>query len=73
MFHAAPHLPEPSQATRRDASVFQSNTGLPSTCLGRTCLAWEADGELSQGDVHLILERLCLADAQACQVLHEDG
>lgn len=62
MIHAAPHLPDPPQSTLLDAQV----------CLGRTCLAWEADGELSQGDVHLILERLCLVDEQACKVLHEE-
>jgi hypothetical protein len=41
-------------------------------CLGRTCLAWEADGELKQNDVQLILQRLCEVDAQACQVLQQD-
>ncbi len=40
-------------------------------CLGRTCLAWEADGELKQNDVQLILQRLCEVDAQACQVLED--
>ena len=42
-------------------------------CLGRTCLAWQADGELSSTDVQLILERLCQVDAQACQALHDDA
>jgi hypothetical protein len=40
-------------------------------CLGRTCLAWQADGELRPNDLRLILERLCLVDAQACQALLE--
>jgi hypothetical protein len=41
-------------------------------CMGRTCLAWEADGELKQNDVQLILQRLCEVDSQACQAL-QDG
>jgi len=36
-------------------------TGLDPTsrsCLGRTCLKWSADGELSALDLGLVLERL---------------
>jgi len=40
-------------------------------CLGRTCLAWQADGELQPNDLRLVLERLCRVDAQACQALAE--
>ncbi|KEF41649.1 MAG: hypothetical protein ER33_10270 [Cyanobium sp. CACIAM 14] len=36
------------------------------TCMGRTCLTWRTDGELSERDHALILQRLCEADAQAC-------
>jgi hypothetical protein len=61
MSHAAPHSPDPSQPPLAGDGV----------CLGRTCLAWEADGELKQNDVQLILQRLCQVDAQACQVLQE--
>lgn len=61
MPHAVPLIPEPPRAWPRDRGV----------CLGRTCLAWEADGELSPGDVHLILERLCSVDEQACQALRD--
>ncbi|MFM7314950.1 MAG: hypothetical protein ACKO0M_17625 [Cyanobium sp.] len=56
---AAPHSSEPPRPPLRDSSA----------CLGRTCLSWEADGELKQNDVTLILERLCRVDAQACQAL----
>jgi hypothetical protein len=28
------------------------------TCLGRTCLKWGADGELTAQDLHLVMERL---------------
>lgn len=59
MAQAAPRSPDPSQARLPGDGV----------CLGRTCLAWEADGELRQSDVELILQRLCQVDAQACQVM----
>lgn len=36
----------------------------PATCLGRTCLKWTPDGELSAQDVQLILQRLGQVDAQ---------
>lgn len=36
----------------------------PTTCLGRTCLKWTPDGELSAQDVQLILQRLGQVDAQ---------
>ncbi len=28
------------------------------TCLGRTCLKWQSNGELSDQDLNLVLERL---------------
>jgi len=61
MAHAAPRSPDHPQPP------------LPGdgACLGRTCLAWEADGELKQSDVELILQRLCEVDAQACQGLQK--
>lgn len=35
------------------------------TCLGRTCMKWGADGELSALDLELVLERLSRADGCA--------
>jgi hypothetical protein len=35
---------------------------IPGCCLGRTCMKWAADGELSAFDLHLVLERLALVD-----------
>jgi hypothetical protein len=32
------------------------------TCLGRTCLKWSADGELTALDLNLVLERLAQVD-----------
>lgn len=34
------------------------------TCLGRTCLKWSADGELSALDLSLVLERLAQVDSE---------
>jgi hypothetical protein len=33
-----------------------------SSCLGRTCLKWGADGELAAVDKQLVLQRLALQD-----------
>jgi hypothetical protein len=35
-----------------------------STCLGRTCLKWSADGELTALDLGLVLERLAQVDQE---------
>jgi hypothetical protein len=37
---------------------------LGSTCLGRTCLQWSADGELTALDLALVLERLAQVDQE---------
>jgi len=34
------------------------------SCLGRTCLKWSADGELSSLDLALVLDRLAQVDQQ---------
>jgi len=36
----------------------------PSSCLGRTCLEWRSDGELSGLDFHLVMERLAQVDQE---------
>jgi hypothetical protein len=47
----------------RGASVMQTSTHLQGgTCLGRTCLKWRHDGELTRGDLELVLERLAQVD-----------
>jgi len=43
--------------------------GLGSTCIGRTCLHWGNDGELSDPDYQLIVQRLCRVDLQVSQSL----
>lgn len=34
------------------------------SCLGRTCLKWSADGELSEQDLALVMGRLAQVDHQ---------
>ncbi|CAK6690236.1 hypothetical protein [Synechococcus sp. CBW1107] len=40
-----------------------------SSCLGRTCLKWEADGDLTALDLKLVLERLAQVDAEVAALL----
>jgi hypothetical protein len=42
----------------------------PSSCLGRTCLKWGADGELTALDLSLVMDRLAQVD-QAVAALHQ--
>ena len=43
---------------------------LSSTCMGRTCLKWSADGELTALDLGLVLRRLAQVDLEV-KVLHQ--
>jgi hypothetical protein len=36
----------------------------PSDCLGRTCLKWGTDGELTAQDLSLVMERLAQVDQE---------
>jgi hypothetical protein len=42
------------------------------TCLGRTCLKWSADGELTSVDLLPVLERLAQVDQEAT-ILRQDS
>lgn len=43
--------------------MANSNTRIHvSTCLGRTCMKWGADGELIALDLNLVMERLAQVD-----------
>ena len=42
--------------------------GQPS-CLGRTCMKWSANGELTELDVQLVLQRLIAVDEEAVGLL----
>lgn len=43
----------------------------PSDCLGRTCLKWGADGELTALDLSRVMERLAQVD-QEVAALYQD-
>ncbi len=57
-----------------DSTCFASSSPSPSSssssCLGRTCLKWGADGELTAVDLHLVMERLAQVDQQLA-ALHQ--
>lgn len=42
--------------------VLNMQTQQQDTCLGRTCMKWCADGELTELDFKLIMERLVSSD-----------
>jgi hypothetical protein len=44
--------------------VHTTRTVNPSSCLGRTCLKWRPDGELTSVDLSLVLERLAEVDQE---------
>jgi hypothetical protein len=54
-----------------NAGFNQGLGGEPSSCLGRSCLKWGDDGELSPLDLQGILERLCAVDEQAASEMLE--
>lgn len=39
-------------------------SNVPSDCLGRTCLKWGPDGELTALDLSLVMERLAQVDQE---------
>lgn len=50
------------------------STSADGTCLGITCLKWAADGELSERDLQLVLQRMCRDDGQSwARRSQEDG
>ncbi|MCP9777459.1 hypothetical protein KBY75_09265 [Cyanobium sp. T1G-Tous] len=42
---------------------------LTTCCLGRTCLKWQPDGELTALDLQLVLERLAQVDEDVVSIL----
>ena len=55
--------------------AHRSTAGLPATpsCLGRTCLKWQPNGELAALDLQLVLERLALVDQDANALVDRTG
>ncbi|MEB3361458.1 MAG: hypothetical protein VKI42_04965 [Synechococcaceae cyanobacterium] len=43
----------------------------PSSCLGRTCLKWSSNGELTSLDFHLVMERLAQVDQELVVLYHD--
>jgi hypothetical protein len=47
-------------------------TPIADDCLGRTCLKWGSDGELTALDLCLVMERLAQVDPEMA-VLHQES
>ncbi len=62
---------EPSVSGAPCAPAPGDGTG--ASCLGRTCLKWRDDGELSDRDAQLILRRLVEVDRQALALLERSA
>jgi hypothetical protein len=52
--------------------VHTTQTVNASSCLGRTCLKWGPDGELTSVDLRLVLERLAEVD-QSLTALRQES
>jgi hypothetical protein len=52
----------PSHRTIQQKPWPESPVPTQLSCLGRTCLKWQANGELTDLDLQLVLERLAQAD-----------
>lgn len=49
-----------------------TNLNSANNCLGRTCLKWASDGELTALDLSLVMERLAEVD-QEVAALYQDN
>ncbi|MDA0718407.1 MAG: hypothetical protein O2839_09385 [Cyanobacteria bacterium] len=49
--------------------MVQLTQVLTTSCLGRTCLKWQHDGELTAIDLQLVLERLAQVDEDVVAIL----
>jgi hypothetical protein len=60
------HTPRPAApvTTAPVAAAPVAAAPVAADCLGRTCLKWSADGELTSIDLLLVLERLAQVDQQ---------
>jgi hypothetical protein len=50
-------------------AMVHTTQGLATSCLGRTCLKWQPDGELTALDLQLVLERLAQVDQDVVAIL----
>ncbi len=60
------HTPRPAApvTTAPVATAPGATAPVAADCLGRTCLKWSANGELTSIDLLLVLERLAQVDQQ---------
>jgi hypothetical protein len=60
------HTPRPAApvTTAPAATAPVATAPVAADCLGRTCLKWSADGELTSIDLLLVLDRLAQVDQQ---------
>ena len=54
-----------------NAATVATDWQLGSTCLGRTCMKWSSDGELTALDLCLVLERLAQVDQEMTALRQE--
>ena len=55
--------------TSSNTNISSASTRVSVSCLGRTCLKWQSDGELTPLDLRLVLERLAQVDQDATVLL----
>ncbi|SBO43395.1 hypothetical protein [Cyanobium sp. NIES-981] len=53
--------------------AHRSTTTTSGSCLGRTCLKWDVNGELTALDLALVMERLALVDADQATLRQTPG
>ena len=62
-------LPESEAIKNREVAMTAlKNGGAAGDCLGSTCMKWTASGELSELDLHRVMERLARVDANVAEV-----
>ena len=62
-------LPESDSIRKWEVAMAAlKNGGAAGDCLGSTCMKWTASGELSELDLHRVMERLARVDANVVEV-----
>jgi hypothetical protein len=62
-------LPESDSIRKREVAMTAlKNGGAARDCLGSTCMKWTASGELSELDLHRVMERLARVDHNLAEV-----
>ncbi len=62
-------LPESDSIRKWEVAMTAlKNGGAARDCLGSTCMKWTASGELSELDLHRVMERLARVDHNLAEV-----